>query len=156
MLTQSLEIVLQRHPFLADLSREHIHTLISCASNQRFEQGHYLAREGAEAESFYLLRSGTVALQIHSPTCGGIRMNTAGPGEILGWSWLVPPHQWHFDALAIEPVRAIVLDGLCLRQKCERDHELGYQLLKRFSTLVEQRLDAACMQLIDVYGVPSR
>jgi len=156
MVTQSLEAVLRTHPFLADLSPGHIQTLISCASNQRFEKGHYVAREDTEADSFYLIRSGTVALQIHRPESGGLTLNTLGEGDILGWSWLVPPHRWHFDARAVEPVRAIALDGRCLRTKCEQDHELGYQLLKRFSTLIEERLEAARLQLLDVYGVPAR
>jgi len=156
MVTQSLEAVLRTHPFLADLSPEHVQTLISCASNQRFEKGHYVAREDTEADSFYLIRSGTVALQIHRPESGGLTLNTLGEGDILGWSWLVPPHRWHFDARAVEPVRAIALDGRCLRNKCEQDHELGYQLLKRFSTLIEERLEAARLQLLDVYGVHAR
>jgi len=156
MVTQSLEAVLRNHRFLADLSPEHIQTLISCASNQRFEKGHYVAREDTDADSFYLIRSGTVALQIHRPESGGLTLNTLGEGDILGWSWLVPPHRWHFDARAVEPVRAIALDGRCLRTKCEQDHELGYQLLKRFSTLIEERLEAARLQLLDVYGVPAR
>ena len=156
MVTQSLEAVLRTHPFLADLSHEHVQTLISCASNQRFEKGHYVAREDTEADSFYLIRSGTVALQIHRPESGGLTLNTLAEGDILGWSWLVPPHRWHFDARAVEPVRAIALDGRCLRTKCEQDHELGYQLLKRFSTLIEERLEAARLQLLDVYGVPAR
>jgi CRP-like cAMP-binding protein len=154
--TQSLEVVLRNHPFLSDLSPEHIQTLISCASNQRFATGDLVAREGTEADSFYLLRSGTVALQMHRPESGGITLNTLGEGDVLGWSWLVPPHRWHFDARAVEPVRAIALDGRCLRNKCEQDHELGYQLLKRFSTLIEDRLEATRLQLLDVYGVPAR
>ena len=156
MVTQSLEAVLRNHPFLADLSPEHIQTLIGCASNQRFEKGDLVAREGTEADSFYLLRSGTVALQMHRPESGGITLNTLGEGDVLGWSWLVPPHRWHFDARVVEAMRAIALDGRWLRNKCEQDHELGYQLLKRFSTLIEDRLEATRLQLLDVYGVPAR
>jgi len=156
MVTQSLEAVLRNHRFLASLNPEHIQTLISCASNQRFEKGNYIAREATEADSFYLIRSGTVALQIHRPESGGLTLNTLGEGDILGWSWLVPPHRWHFDARATEAVRVVALDGRCLRTKCEQDHELGYQLLKRFSTLIEERLEAARLQLLDVYGVAAR
>ncbi|HTP88350.1 MAG TPA: cyclic nucleotide-binding domain-containing protein [Bryobacteraceae bacterium] len=156
MVTQSLESVLRNHAFLSDLSPEHIQTIISCASNQRFEKDDLIAREGTEADSFYLIRSGTVALQIHRPESGGITLNTLGESDVLGWSWLVPPHRWHFDARVMESTRVIALDGRCLRNKCEQDHELGYHLLKRFSTLIEDRLEATRLQLLDVYGVPAR
>jgi hypothetical protein len=75
-----------------------------------------------------------------------------GEGEILGWSWLIPPYNWHFDARAVELTRAIALDGKCLRNKCEQDHDLGYELLKRFAHIMEQRLQATRLQLLDVYG----
>jgi CRP-like cAMP-binding protein len=156
MVTQSLEAVLRNHSFLSDLSAEHIQTIISCASNEKFEKGDLIAREGTEADSFYLVRAGTVALQIHRPESGGITLDTLGEGDVLGWSWLVPPHRWHFDARVMEAARVIALDGRCLRMKCERDHELGYQLLKRFSTLIEVRLSASRLQLLDVYGAQTR
>jgi hypothetical protein len=78
-------------------------------------------------------------------------VNTVAEGEVMGWSWLVPPYRWHFDGKAIDFVRAIALDGKCLRTKCEKDHDLGYELLKRFSEMMSHRLDAARMQLIDLY-----
>jgi CRP-like cAMP-binding protein len=74
-------------------------------------------------------------------------------GEVLGWSWLIPPYHWKFDARAIEQTRALALDGKCLRTKCEEDHDLGYELLKRFAQIMEERLQATRLQLLDVYGL---
>ncbi len=74
---------------------------------------------------------------------------------MLGWSWLIPPYHWHFDAKAVEPTRAIALDARCMRTKCEKDHDLGYELMKRFAQIIEQRLDATRWQLLDVYSVRS-
>jgi CRP-like cAMP-binding protein len=79
-------------------------------------------------------------------------VDTIGEGEILGWSWLLPPYHWKFHARATEAVRAIALDGKCLRTKCEQNHDLGYELLKRFSQIMSRRLDATRLQLLDVYG----
>ena len=73
-------------------------------------------------------------------------------GEILGWSWLVPPYRWHFDARAVELTRAIALDGKCLREKCEEDHDLGYEVMRRFVVIIAQRLEETRLQLLDVYG----
>ena len=79
-------------------------------------------------------------------------IDTVEEGDVLGWSWLIPPYHWHFDARAIDLTRAIALDGKCLRTKCEEDHNLGYELLKRFSHIIEQRLQATRIRLLDVYG----
>jgi CRP-like cAMP-binding protein len=118
----------------------------------RFDGGQYLFHEGEEAEKFFLIRHGRIALEVFTPDRGPITIQTLEPGDILGWSWLVPPYQWRFDAKAIELVRAIALDGKCLRTKCETDHDLGYDLLKRFAHVIEQRLEATRLQLLDVYG----
>ena len=70
----------------------------------------------------------------------------------MGWSWLFPPYRWHLDAIAREPVAAVAFDAACLRAKCDEDHELGYQLMRRFAALMLGRLAATRLQLLDVYG----
>ncbi|MBI1792022.1 MAG: cyclic nucleotide-binding domain-containing protein [Acidobacteria bacterium] len=152
MLLDTLEPVLKQHTFLIYLEPRHVETLVGCAGNRRFEPGEYLCREGEPADLFFLLRAGQVALEFRVPQRGPLRVETLGEGDVLGWSWLVAPHHWHFDARAVTPVRALALDGKCLRRKCEEDHELGYQLLKRFASLIERRLEATRLQLLDTYG----
>jgi len=148
----TLEPILAAHPFFKDFSAEHIHLLTGCAANVRFESGQYLLKEGREANLFYLIRHGRVALEMAVPGRTPLTLQTVSEGDILGWSWLIPPYHWTFDARAIEQVRAISLDGVCLRNKCEQDHDLGYVMLKRFAHIMDQRLQAARMQLLDVYG----
>jgi CRP/FNR family cyclic AMP-dependent transcriptional regulator len=87
---------------------------------------------------------------------GPITIETIEAGEVLGWSWLFPPYRWHFSARVVEPTRAIALDGVCLRSKGEADHDLGYELVKRVAQIMMQRLQATRLQLLDVYGVPTR
>ncbi len=148
---ETLERILIEHPFFAGMKEEHMDLLVGCASNVRFDAGQFILREGQEANSFYLLRQGNVALDIYAPERGGITIQTLGAGEILGWSWLVPPYRWRFDARAVELTRAIALDGKCLRQKCENDWCLGYELLKRFAQVMVEHLNAARLQLLNVY-----
>jgi CRP-like cAMP-binding protein len=100
-----------------------------------------------------LIRHGKVALEVHAPKRGPITIQTLSEGEVLGWSWLVRPYHWHFDARAVEVTRAIALDGECLRQKSENDCCLGYELLKRFSQLMVERLQAARFQLVNIYDM---
>ena len=149
---ETLEPLLKKHRFLKDLDEQYIHRLVSCAKNVRFNEGDYLAREGQEATVFYLIREGRVGVEIHSPEKGTIRIQTLDEGDVLGWSWLIEPYRWHFDIRAIEPVRAFEFDGKCLRGKCEEDHDLGYEMMKRFAQLIEDRLQVTRFQLLDVYG----
>jgi CRP/FNR family transcriptional regulator, cyclic AMP receptor protein len=152
METRTLERIIAEHAFFAGLSAEYARLLVSCASNAAFQAGKYILREGEEANEFYLVRQGRVAIEINRSQGMPIIVDTVGEGEILGWSWLLPPYTWRFHARAVESTRAIALDGKCLRAKCEEDHDLGYELLKRFSRVMNRRLDATRIQLLDVYA----
>ncbi|HTS00946.1 MAG TPA: cyclic nucleotide-binding domain-containing protein [Thermoanaerobaculia bacterium] len=149
---ETLDPLLAEHPFLSGLTPPQIATVAGCARNERFEAGQFLFHEGEEANHFFIIRHGKVAVDVAAPPRGGITIQTVADGEILGWSWLVPPYRWRFSAQAKELTRTIALDARCLRQKCEEDHELGYELLKRFADVVGQRLDATRIQLLDVYA----
>ena len=150
---ENLQPILTQHPFFRDLREDHLSLITGCASNVRFDAGSFIFREGEEAQKFYLVRQGRVGIEIVGPDRGPITIQTLSDGDILGWSWLIPPYEWHFDARAIELTRALALDAKCLRTKCESDHHLGYELLKRFSSVMEQRMQATVLQLLDLYGV---
>ena len=150
---ETLEHIIAEHPFFAGLESYYTTLLTGCAANVRFDAGTYIFKEGEEANEFYLIRAGKVALEIFAPQRKPIMLATLAEGEILGWSWLLPPYQWRCHAHAIETVRAIALDGKCLRTKCDQNHDLGYEMLKRFAQIMEQRLEATRLQLLDVYAV---
>jgi CRP/FNR family transcriptional regulator, cyclic AMP receptor protein len=152
---ETLEAILAKHPFFDRLEQRHLDLLVGCASNVRFDAGQFILREGEEANHFYLIRHGKVALEIFAGHRGPITVETLEDGDIVGWSWLFPPYRWRFDARAVDITRAIALDGKCLRTKSEQDHDLGYELLKRFARIVEERLQATRLQLLDVYEVRS-
>ena len=149
---QNLENYLTEHPFFADFQPEHLALVAGCAKNVRFEDGDYLGKALEEANQFFILRTGRVVIEIHAAQRGDIQIQTLGAGDVIGWSWLVLPYRWHFHIRATELTRAIALDGVCLRQKCSEDHELGYEFMTRIAHLMEQRLKATTMQLIDIYG----
>lgn len=149
---EGLEHILREHPFFAGLAPEHSKLIVGCARNHRFDEGGYLFREGEPANEFFLIRHGKVALEIVAPGQAPIVFATLGEGEIVGASWLVPPYRWTFDARAVELVRAIGIDAACLRAKCEADHHLGYEMMKRFLPVFVKRLHATQLQILDVYG----
>jgi len=152
---RTLESVLAEHPFFKGLDPRYLELLAGCASNVRFNAGEFIFHEGEEANRFYLIRHGKVALEIFVPERGPVTIQTIDAGDVLGWSWLFPPYRWHFDARAIELTRAIAFDGQCLRSKCDEDHDLGYELMQRFARIITERLQATRLQLLDVYGVPA-
>lgn len=149
---EDLKEILYQHPFLHGLSSDHMETLIGCASNVRFPEGSYLIKEGELASTFFLIRTGRVALECEIPGRPSIRIQTVGPGEVLGWSWLISPYRWHFSGVAVTDTRAIALDGECLRTKCELDKTFGYEMLKRLAMVMERRLESTRVQLLDIYG----
>jgi len=149
---EGLERILYEHPFFADLEPEHTRLLAGCARNHRFAAGQYLFREGEPADEFFIIRHGKVALELVGPGRAPIVFETLMDGEIAGASWLVPPYRWMFDARALELTRAIGIDAACLRGKCDADHDLGYEMMKRFLWILVRRLDATRLQILDVYG----
>jgi CRP-like cAMP-binding protein len=152
---ETLERILAEHPFFQDLDCSQLGIVVGCATNLRFDTGAFLIRAGEEANQFFLVREGKVALEVAAPGRPPLVLQTVGAGDILGWSWLIPPYHWMFDAVALEPTRTIALDGRCLRGKCEADRVLGYELLKRFAHIMEERLQATRLQLLDLYGARS-
>ena len=139
-------------PALAGLAPAHAEAVAACGRDEVVPIGTYLLREGGPAERFYLLRSGAVALETHAPGRGAIVVETLQPGEVLGWSWLFAPYRWQFDARAMQDCSVVSFDGAGLRAKCEADHELGYELMRRFAECIVERLQATRLQLLDVYG----
>ena len=151
MQASSLDHALREHAFVRDLDEKHVNSLIACATDERFREGEYLWRQGDLADVFYLIRDGEVSLGIAVPNKGSIHIETVASGEVLGWSWMFPPYRWHFDARVTKPVRAFALDARCLRQKCQTDTQLHYELLIRLMPVIGDRLDATRRKLVDLY-----
>ena len=121
-----------------------------------FEGGTLLFHRGGAADTFYVVDRGTVALETYVPGRGAFVLETIGAGDVLGWSWLFPPYRWHFDARAVDPVAATAFDARRVREACDRDPELGYDLMKRFAGVIVERLQFTRLRLIDVYGDVAR
>lgn len=147
---QSIDAYLKEHPFFQGFSEEHFQQILRCASTVTFYAAQDVFNEGAKAEHFYIIRSGSVALQIPRSRFDGVyEMQRLGEGDVLGWSWILPPYTWHFDAKALEMTRAIVFDAACVKKLCEADLALGYEFMKRFAQLMLKRLNATRYRLVD-------
>jgi len=147
---QKLDATLRKHPFFKGLTDKQLKVIEGCAKNARFEEGKTIFVEGDPADAFYFIQEGSVSIELTMPNRPRSSVHTVKAGDILGWSWVSPPYHWHFNARALKPTKAIAFDARCLRSKLDDDHELGYELLKRFSEVIVQRLDATQVQLLKV------
>jgi CRP-like cAMP-binding protein len=151
---ENLERTLAQHPFLTKLDRRFVRQLAGVASPKHFDAYQMLFFEGHPANEFYLICKGQVAIETALLGCESIVIQTLGPGEVLGWSWLLPPYEWHYSARAAEAADVIALDGKSLRARCEEDHDLGYEMMKRFALVIVQRL-AATRARLQTYPDPT-
>ena len=148
----NIETLLHEVPLFAGLEPAQLELIAGCGSNVHADDDEVLFRQGDPADTFYVIRHGSVALETFVPSRGGLTIETLEAGEVLGWSWLFEPYRWHFDARALTPVRATAFDAACLRGKCEADPELGYALMSRFAGVLIERLQWTRLRLLDIYG----
>jgi CRP/FNR family cyclic AMP-dependent transcriptional regulator len=149
---RTIEQYLPDHPFFTGLDADALALVSGCATNVSLAAGEFLFREGEPADWFFVIRRGRVAIEVHAPAAGTVVLDTADAGDIVGWSWLVPPYRWLFDARAVEATGAVTFNGRCLRDKCEEDPRLGYELTRRVTRVMSDRLVAARVRLLDLYG----
>lgn len=149
---KGIDEIVRAHPFFQDLDRSFTDLVCGCARNVRFNPGEALFHEGGDADSLYLIRHGRVALEVVVPGREPVRFQSLEDGDLVGLSWLIPPYRWSYDARAVTLTRAIAMDGRCLRDKCEADHDLGYEVMKRLLPILVSRLQATRLQILDVYG----
>jgi len=151
---QTLEEMILKHPFWSGLNLSYFRPLRECATFERYQAGQLLFQEGQEADHFFLIQTGQVRLDAFVPGRGSVTIQTVNAGAALGWSWLFPPYQWHFSAHANEKTELIAFDAQFLRATSEANHDFGYELIKRVSSVLLQRLHETRLLLVDFYGFP--
>jgi CRP/FNR family transcriptional regulator, cyclic AMP receptor protein len=138
------------HPFLVGMNRSQLALLIDCAMAVQFEKGQTIFSEGETANRFYLIETGDIALESSNGPANPVIIDTIGAGELLGWSWMFPPYTWRFTARAVESTSAIFFYGTILREYCERDCSLGYELFKRMAPIMIKRMQAARRKMLAI------
>jgi CRP/FNR family cyclic AMP-dependent transcriptional regulator len=142
---------LATQPFLRDMSREHLELLARESMPSQFKAGELILEEGAPANRFYIILEGHVSIEAHVLDDDPVHIQTIGPGEVLGWSWLFPPYNWHFDARAVTPVKALFFYGVRLREMCEDNPSLGFSFMRRLSEVVIHRLQGVRNDLVALH-----
>ncbi len=148
-LSQELYELIERQPFFKGLNSRHLQLLAASALEMKFETGATIFREGSPANRFFLILTGRVELSSEMEDRNIIPILTLGPGDDLGWSWLFPPFSMHFTARALEPTTTIFFYGTRLREQCDQDHELGYQIMRRIAEVASQSLRVTQRRLME-------
>jgi CRP-like cAMP-binding protein len=147
---KNLAIRVALHPFFVGMSPTHLALLTDCAIAAHFKAGEVILREGELANRFYLIETGRVILESRGTGDRPVVIDTIGSGHLFGWSWMFPPYAWQFTARAVEPTVAIFFYGTILREYCERDNSLGYELMKRMTAVMTRRMQNARQKMLAV------
>lgn len=146
------EQLIAGHPFFNGLPSSFVHMLKDIASFSIYDPREAIINEGAGAEHFYLIHTGTVSLEAYVPGRGSVVVQILGAGEALGCSWLYPPYRWHFSALPLEPTEITAFDAFALRKIARENPGFGYELAYRTGEVAWQRLQATRALLVDFQG----
>jgi CRP/FNR family transcriptional regulator, cyclic AMP receptor protein len=136
-------------PFLHGMGQHQLAVLASAAEEVTVPAKHRLFEDGGNAKKFWLIESGRVALDVYAPGEGRVVIDALGIGDLLGWSWLFPPYQWAFGAVAVTEMRAFEFDAATVRASCETDPGLGYDLTRRVALVLARRLRTTRIKLLD-------
>ena len=139
------------HEFFTGLDTAATDLLAGCAADIGVRSGELLFRAGAPANHFYLIRRGRVAIEVPTPGRPMV-LDTFEDGDVVGWSWVVPPYLWTFDGRSSVDTSVVAFDAACLRGKYLANPMLGYDLMQRFVQLMNHRLLSARIRLLDLYG----
>lgn len=151
---QEIGRILAETAFFAELAPEYRDFLAECAEARTVEKDEVLFQYDRRAEVFYLIRSGRITLEIAALEGPPLELQNLSAGQVLGWSWLIPPYKWSFQARAEEPTELLAFDGIRVRERCEQDPAFGYAVLKLFSALMSERLSFAREKMMDEWAPP--
>jgi CRP/FNR family cyclic AMP-dependent transcriptional regulator len=152
--SRPLYALIAQQAFFKGFSPEHLRLFTDSAREMQFEAGESILDEGCPANRFYLILEGKVVLGAELEDHGIVAVQTLGPGDDLGWSWLFPPYHTHLSARALAPTKTIFFFGTRLREESEQDHEFGYQLMKRITEVMIQRLRTTQQRLVECVSSP--
>jgi CRP-like cAMP-binding protein len=142
--------VFQEHPFFEGFEPRHVELLSACASTRSFKAGEYAFHDGEPADRMYVIETGKIAVVLQMNGHDPLTILTVGPGGVVGWSWLFPPHTWHFSARVMEDTTVMAFSGECVMEKCREDSQLGFELMYRCAHMMADRLHATRGQLLSL------
>ena len=154
MNSQPIMGYLTSHAFFAGLDESYMKILAESAQMHHLAEGEVLFKQGERADKFYVLCDGQIAVQVPAIMGPALEIQSVGNDQLLGWSWLIPPYRWNFQALTEKDSELIEFDGAKILRRCEQDPKFGYELMKHFTALMSERLDAARQRMMQEWNPP--
>jgi CRP/FNR family transcriptional regulator, cyclic AMP receptor protein len=154
MNNQSVKEYLLTHPFFFGLSDDILEFLCLCSSSHQIKTGLILFQQGDNADKFYVILEGCISVQMPAIMGPSLVIQELEIQHVLGWSWLIPPYKWSFQAVAEKDTELLMFDGQTLLAHCEQEPKFGYELLKKFAGLMSTRLDVARQKMMDEWNPP--
>lgn len=152
--TTKLREIISKNSFFAGMKEDHLDFLVNNARFTHSDSGEVLFRQGQPAKHFYLMLSGEVTVCVPAIQGPVLQLQELSTGQMIGWSWLIDPYRWDFQASVISTAEFIEFDGAAILEHCETDNAFGYELFKRFTGLMSERLTAARRKMIDQWDAP--
>jgi CRP-like cAMP-binding protein len=143
---------LSTHEFFSEFSDDDLNFLCECSSTCDIKMGQILFLQGQNADKFYVVRSGRIAIQMPAIMGPTLQIQALDKDHILGWSWLISPYKWNFQTKAEEDSVLLQFDGAAILTRCEQEPKFGYELLKRFAALMSEGLNAARQKMMDEWN----
>lgn len=154
MSKESIAKYLSEHKFFQGLKGEDIDFLASCGTERELDRDEVLFRYDSAAKRFFVLREGRISIEVAAIEGPPLQMQQLSEGAVLGWSWLLRPYRWSFQARAEQPGVVIEFDGGTVQARCEEDPKFGYEIIKRFSALMAERLEFAREKMMEEWSPP--
>jgi CRP-like cAMP-binding protein len=151
MTNSAIKAYMAKAKFFSGLAPEFIEFLAAHATARRLTEGEVLFRHGERADRFYLVANGHVSVEVTAIAGPALELQDLGPGAVVGWSWLIPPHRWSFEARATTPAEVFEFDGTAVLAHCEQNARFGYELLKHFAALMSERLAFARQKMMEAW-----
>ncbi len=152
MTKAAIQKTLAENPFFSQLDDDAVAFLVNHARERKIGQGEVIFRQGEHADKFYLVRSGRITVEIPAVYGPSLEIQNLGAGEVLGWSWLIDPYKWDFQARVEEDTDLLEFDGAAVLENCEKNHNFGYEILKQFTELMSERLTGARRRMMDTFS----
>lgn len=146
-------LLLKQHPFVQGLHDDYQNILQHLVVKETYVQNQVLFQEGERADRFFLIHQGELSIEILNPGQGLLPIQTVGAKEIVGWSWFFPPHYWTFHGRAKKDLQVFSLEGSSLKKECESYPAFGFELVKRLTQTMVDRLKSTRLQILDIYGI---
>jgi CRP-like cAMP-binding protein len=152
MSNQSITEYLSAHEFFSEFSDDSLKFLCECSSTREIKKGQILFLQGENADKFYVVRNGRISIQMPAIMGPALEIQTVDKDQVLGWSWLISPYQWNFQAKAEEDSELLQFDGTAILARCEQEPKFGYELLKKFAALMSVGLNAARQKMMNEWN----